>query len=204
MEVDDVLADEVDLLRVGCQQKLLEAAQLAPGARLAKVEVTLQRGEIADRRIQPDIEILPRRIRNRDAEVGRVARDVPVAQHLLTGAGQPFARLVGDLRLQPADPRAQELDTVRIREFEEEMIRGLEDRRRARQGRVGVDEVRRRIHRAAHLAGVAVLVLGMAIGALALDVAVGEEHALDRIIELLDRPCVDEAGGLQPPIHVLR
>ncbi len=48
MKVDDVLADEMDLLGVGRRQKLLEAARLAPGARLTAVEVVFQRGEVAD------------------------------------------------------------------------------------------------------------------------------------------------------------
>ncbi len=48
------------------------------------------------------------------------------------------------------------------------------------QRRVGVDEVGRRVRGAADFARVAVLVLRTALRARALDVAVGEEHPLDR------------------------
>ena len=44
----------------------------------------------------------------------------------------------------------------------------------------------------------------MAVRALALDVPIGEEHALDGIVELLDRLRVDEASGLEAPVDVLR
>jgi hypothetical protein len=53
------------------------------------------------------------------------------------------------------------------------------------------------VDRAAVLAGIAVLVLGAAFGAFALDIAVGKEHALHRIEELLDRLGLDEPGLLQ-------
>jgi hypothetical protein len=50
VEVNDVLADEVQLLGVGCGEEFFERAVFAVGARLARVEVVFQRGEIADRR----------------------------------------------------------------------------------------------------------------------------------------------------------
>ena len=170
---------------------------LAARARLAAFEVALERGEIADRRIQPHVEILARRIRNRNAEVGRIARDVPVPELTIALARQPLLRLVHDLRLQASrlvDPLIEESHALRVREPEEKMIRGLEYRRRAGERRVGVLEVRGRVHRAAHLAGIAVLILGAAFRALALDVAIRQEHALHRIEELLDRLRVDEPG----------
>jgi hypothetical protein len=51
VEVDDVLADEVDLLGLGSCRKLLEVDAFLRA-------VVLQRGEIADRRVEPDVEVL--------------------------------------------------------------------------------------------------------------------------------------------------
>jgi hypothetical protein len=73
VEGNDVLADEVYLLGRRVVEEGLEV-----DAFLA--EVVLQAGQVADRRVQPDVEELARCIRNRDAEVGRVARDIPVGQ----------------------------------------------------------------------------------------------------------------------------
>ncbi len=73
------------------------------------------------------------------------------------------------------------------------MLGRLEHRRRAGQRRIRIDQIGRRVDRAAVLAGIAVLVLGAALRALALDVAVGQEHLLDRIEELLDRLGVDQS-----------
>ena len=125
MEVDDVLADEVDLLDGRVGQELVEVR--ARRARACPVEVVLQRGEVADRRIEPDVEVLARRIRDLDAEVGRVARDVPVAE----AACRPSPRatrctLLSDLGLQPArrvrSSCLQELDAARVRQPEEEVL----------------------------------------------------------------------------------
>ncbi len=74
---------------------------------------------------------------------------------------------------------------------------------RAGQRRVRLDEIGRRVERAAVLARVAVLILGSALRAGALDVAIRQEHRLDRVVELLDRLGVDErpwlsAGGRCP------
>ncbi len=84
------------------------------------------------------------------------------------------------------------------------MVRALQDGLRARERRVRVDELGRRVDRAAHLASVPVLVFRMAVRTFALDVAVGKEHPFDRVIELLDGLTIDEIGFLQPPIDVLR
>ena len=56
---------------------------------------------------------------------------------------------------------------------------------------------------AAGFAGVAVLVLRTAFRALALDVAVGQEHFLHRVEELLDGAHLDQPGGLQLGIDVV-
>src|SRR6266850_1284885 len=77
------------------------------------------------------------------------------------------------------------------------MVRGFEHRLGAGKRRVGVLQLRRRIDGAAVLACVSVLVLRAAIRAFAFDVAVGEEHALHGIVELLDRLGVDQPSLFQ-------
>ncbi len=147
VEVDDVLADEVDLLGVRGGQECFERPRLALGLRLAGIEVVLERGEIADRRVEPDVEVLPGRVGDRDAEVGRIARDVPVGERLVAFALEPFLRLVRHLRLQPAvlRPRLEERDALRIRELEEVVLGRLQHRRCAGERRVGILQVGRRV-----------------------------------------------------------
>jgi len=110
MEVDDVLADEMNLLGLRIGEKALEVNALF-------LAIVLEAGEITDGGIQPDVEILSRRVGDGNAEVGRVARDVPVTEDLVAFALQPFLRLVRDLRLQAvvAGPLAQELHALGIR-----------------------------------------------------------------------------------------
>ena len=118
VKVDDVLADEMQLLGIGSGEKLRESACLAARARLAGVEVVLQRREIADGRVQPHVEILAGRIGDRNAEVRSIAGNVPVVERLISLAGEPLAGLVDHLRLQPprrVEPAGHELDALRIR-----------------------------------------------------------------------------------------
>src|SRR5690606_29927837 len=60
------------------------------------------------------------------------------------------------------------------------------------------------VDRAADLARVAVLVGRAASRAFPLDVAISQEHALDRIVELLDLATIDEAGLLERQVDALR
>ena len=107
MEIRDVLADEMVLLgrRIGH-----EGIEVAAGL----AEIILQRREVADRRVEPDIEVLARRIRDFNAEVRCVAADVPVAEARI--AFKPLARLVRDFLLQLAveRPAAQEFAALRV------------------------------------------------------------------------------------------
>jgi len=92
VEVDDVLADEVDHLGAGVG--FHEGGEVD----FLSVAVVLQAREVADWRIQPDVEVfLFLDIGNPDSEIRRVARDVPVGECLLALAFQPFLCLVRDL-----------------------------------------------------------------------------------------------------------
>src|SRR5690606_22415290 len=91
----------------------------------------LERREVSDRRVEPDVEVLARRVGDLDAEVGRVARDVPVGEAAVAAVlAEPLARLRQDFRLQarlapailPARPFAQERYTSRVRQPEEVMF----------------------------------------------------------------------------------
>ena len=73
MEVHDVLTDEVDLLGLFIIEELPEIKSLLFG-------VIHEAGVIADRSIQPDIEILTRSVGDRDAEIGFIARNIPVTK----------------------------------------------------------------------------------------------------------------------------
>ena len=203
VEGDDVFADEVVLLGVISLDVFVKAAGVAVlGLGAAFVEPVFERRQVAHRRVQPHVEVLARRIGNLNAEVGRVARNVPVAQAFALGAvrvgahAEPLFDFVGHFGLQLAvlRPILQELHTARVRELEEIVLRILQLWLGAGEGREGVDQVRGRVDRAAHLAVVAVLVFGVALGALAFDVAVGQEHVLLGVEELLDGAHFNQAA----------
>jgi hypothetical protein len=147
---------------------------------------------------------LPGASGNLEAEVGGVAGDVPVGELVLAGVAQPFLHLVGGLQLQAAravgrgapGPVTQELDGPRVGQAEEVVLGGLQHRLGAGDGRVRVLQLGGGIGRTTGLAVVAVLIRRAALGALALDEAVGQEHLLHRIVELLDGPGVDEPGAV--------
>ncbi len=75
MEIDDVFTDEVMDLIVG----ICAPESIKIDVRM-RVAVVLKCGHVADRRIEPDIEIFARFTWNLKAKVGRVATDIPVLQ----------------------------------------------------------------------------------------------------------------------------
>ena len=89
-------------------------------------------------------------------------------------------------------PRVHSLSEVS--ESEEIVIRLALFGHRARNRRARIFEIRRRVARPARLAVVAVLIGRAALGTLALDEAVGQEHVLDRVIGLGDGAPGDVAG----------
>ncbi len=104
---------------------------------------------------------------------------------------------------RPWCPFLQEGHAARVGQAKEEVLGRAQHRPRLGQRGVGLDQLGRAVDGAADFTGIAVLVLGVAARAFALDVAVGQEHALDRIVELLDLAGVDETGGFQRTVDVL-
>ncbi len=219
VEVDDVLADEMHLLhrRIGD-----EGVETLGGARgrvpvlcgLPLVEMVFQAGEVADGGVEPDVEVFARRVGNFDAEVGRVARDVPVGQAAVAVfvGGEPLAHLVEHFGLQMRltvgvgglRPVAQIVGAAVGRELKEVVLALAQLGRGAGKCGIRVLEFGGRVHRPAYLAGVAVLIGRAALGALPFDVAVGQEHALDRIEKLLDVAHRNQAVLAQRAVDVLR
>ena len=203
VEVDDVLADEVDLLGVFGREFLLEVEPHL-------VTVRLERGEVADGSVEPDIEVLARGVGNFNAEIRCVAGDVPVGKAPFDT--EPFVVLREDLFLNggravgaaAARPTAEEFNALRVRKTEEIVRGGLQNGGRTREGRVGVHDFGRRVDRRALFAVVAVLVGRAATRAGALDEAVGEEHVLLRVVELFDFLRVDEARVLKAQVDLTR
>ena len=199
VEVHDVLPDEVVLLGRRAGLHPFVEVQTALGAQV------LEAGVVTDRGVEPHVEVLARCAGDLEAEVRRVARDVPVGQRGFAVFAEPFLHLVGRFRLcETGHPLAQELLAALVRELEE-IVRGrLANRRGARDHRVRVQQVGGRVGRAADFARVAVLVLRAALRAFALDEAVRQEHFLDRVIRLFDVARFDQALFLQGEIDALR
>lgn len=153
----------------------------------------LEAGHVADRRVQPDVEVLAGSVGNLEAEVRRVTRDVP----LLEAAVQPFGELVGHRLLKGAAAGPLLEHGLEVRQLEEVVQRFLEHRGGAGDRRFRVLQFGRGVGRAAGLAVVAVLVGGAALRAGALDEAVGEEHLLFRVEVLGHRAGVDVPGVAQ-------
>ena len=191
VEIDDVLADEV--VQLGAAVGVEEFLEGQAGA----IAQRLEAGQVADRCVEPDIEELARCAGNRKAEVRRVARDVPVAQAAF--GIEPFAELGDDARMgdglavgqfagQPVAQQRGEMAHAK-----KEVLGVAQHRFGPRHDRARFAQVGRCIGRAAVLAVVAVLVGRAAVRADAADVAVRQEHLLDRIVQLLDRTARDVA-----------
>src|SRR5690606_36700556 len=111
-----------ELGRLARAQELVDVA-----LRLARaLAVVVEAGEIPHRGIEPHVEELGAAgARNLEAEVGRIARDVPVAEPLLARLAEPFLQLVARLGLQvlrALRPSAQELLAARVGQTEEVVL----------------------------------------------------------------------------------
>jgi len=185
VEIDDVLADEV--VELGGGPGAPEAVEVQPRRAVAQVS---EAGHVPDRRVEPDVEVLAGVVGDLEAEVGCIPGDVP----FLEPGGEPLVELVRHLALKvtAAGPALEHL--LEVREPEEVMIGLPLHRDRPGHRRARVLELTGRIARAAGLAVVAVLIGSPALGALALDEAVGQEHLLHGVVGLRDRPSDDMAG----------
>ena len=194
VEIGDVLADEVVQLGVRAGRP-----EVFEGEILAPVAQRLEARHVADRGVQPDIEILARRIGNLEAEIGRVARDVPVRQAGL----EPFIELVAHRRLQRAaiDPVPQH--GLEVSELEKIVLRLALHRDRAGEGGNRVLEIAGCIGRPADLAGISVLIGGATAWTFALDEAVGQEHILHRVVGLADGASGNVASIAQSGVNQL-
>src|SRR3989344_994051 len=104
----------------------------------------LQPRHVADRRVEPDVEIFPRGIRNLEAEIGSVTRDVPVLEPGVEPLGELVCHFrlymahLGDVRVQPfAQPG------LKIAELEEIMLRVFLHRRHAGEYRDRIFQISR-------------------------------------------------------------
>ncbi|MCY1174379.1 hypothetical protein D9M73_145790 [compost metagenome] len=113
MEVDDVLADEV--VQLGLGAFVPEGVEVQLRAACAEV---LEAGHVADWRIQPYVEVFARLTRDLEAEVRRVAGDVP----LLQAGVQPFSQLVGYRVLQGAASGPLLQHGLEVWQLEEEVL----------------------------------------------------------------------------------
>ncbi len=113
VEVDDVLADEV--VKLG--GRVFAPVRIEVQVRATCAEV-LEAGHVADRRIEPDVEVFARLVGDFKAEIRRVAGDVP----LLQTAVQPLGDLVGDGVLQRAAARPAFQHGVEGWQIEEEVL----------------------------------------------------------------------------------
>ena len=114
VEVNDVFTDEVIQLGIGIFLPVfVEAYGVA-----ALVTQILEGAHVANRRIQPDVEIFARRVRDFEAKVWRIAGDIPLLQ---TGF-EPLLHFVRDLLLQctAAGPCLQHF--AERRQVEEEVL----------------------------------------------------------------------------------
>ena len=162
MEVGDVFADE--MVNLGSAVRSPEIIEV----QTSTVTEILETGHVADRRIQPDIEIFAGSVWDFKAPVRRIARDIPFLQ----AGGEPFVELVDHLWLDRStgDPVLQH--GLEIGQLEKEVQRFLGDRRRARHDRARVFQLGGRIGGAAILAAIAVLIRGTAAWAFAFNVAI--------------------------------
>ena len=140
VEIGDVFADEVVLLGGRVGNEVVIAARFAAGSQgAALVKVVLQRGQIANGRVQPHVEVFARRVGNFDAEVGRVTGNVPIAQAAIAVCvfRKPLLDFVQHLGLQVTigmRPCLQELGATRVAQGKKVVLRLLHHRRCAGQG----------------------------------------------------------------------
>ena len=145
MEIENIFADKV--IQLGFAIGFEKFIKIHADA-LAQV---FKRGHIAHRRIEPHIKIFARRIGDFKTEIGRIARNIPIAQAAFAVfiGYKPFFHFVERFGLQmrlhaaigqggaAGSPFLQVIDA--IAELEEEMFALFEHRCGAGNGRIGLD-----------------------------------------------------------------
>ena len=123
VEVNDVFADKV----VQLGGRVFLPVLVEAGGVAALVAQVLKGAHVTDRRIQPDVEVFTRRVRDFEAEVRGIAGDIPLLQAGL----EPLLHFIRHLLLQraAAGPRLQHF--AERRQVEEEVLGLAHHRRRA-------------------------------------------------------------------------
>src|SRR5690554_344682 len=150
--------------------------------------------------IQPDIKVFPWCVRNLKSEVGRVTAYIP----LLQASIQPLSKLVGYLWLQraAAGPLGQKIS--KVREFEEIVLRLLLNRYRTRDSGARINQLGWCVSGTAGFAIIAILIVGFALRAGALDKPVCKKQLFLRIVSLGDFTLRDVPVGQKLSINVFR
>ena len=104
VKVNDVLPDEMHLLDLCVVHEGIEILQgsrlFMPVMRgLPDVEMMFECRQVSDRRVEPDVKILVRGVRDGDTKVRGVAGDIPVGELGLGLFAQPLPDLVRDFGL---------------------------------------------------------------------------------------------------------
>ena len=147
VEISDVFANEMVLFYIW-------VVDVSVVVHTDLAQVIFERSQVTNGRIEPYVEIFAGRIGNFNAEIRRIAADVPIAQAALAFFvfSKPFFDFVQHLGLQAASvvrPFFKKLNAARVGQFEEVMLGLFEDRRGARQSGVGVLHFGGGIHRTA-------------------------------------------------------
>ncbi len=176
VEVNDVFTDEV----VQLGGRVFLPVFVEAGGVATLVAQVLEGAHVADWRVQPDVEIFARRVRDFEAEVRRIAGDIP----LLQAGFEPLLHLVRHLLLQraAAGPRLQHF--AEGRQVEEEVLGITHHRRGAGYHGFRLNQFGRAVGRAADFAVIAVLIRGFTFWTGAFDETVRQEHAFFRIVQL--------------------
>ena len=178
VEVNDIFTDEVVQLGGG----IFLPVFIEAGGVAAFVAQILEGTHVANRRVQPDVEIFARCVRNFKTEVRRIAGDIP----LLQAGFKPLLHFVCHLLLQrtAAGPCLQHF--AERGQIKEEVFGITHYRRSARNHRFRLDQFSRAVGRAADFAVIAVLIRGFTFRAGAFYKTVRQEHAFFRIVKLRD------------------
>ncbi len=196
MEVNNIFTDEVVQLGGGVFLPVfIEAGGIA-----ALVAQILEGTHVANRRVQPDVEIFARRVRDFKTEVRRIAGDIP----LLQARFKPLLHFVCHLLLQrtAAGPCLQHF--AERRQIKEEVFGITHYRRSTRNYRFRLDQFSRAVSRAADFTVIAVLIWRFTFRAGAFYKTVRQEHAFFRIVQLRDSAVFNKTVLFQASIDKLR